>query len=108
MESVPRRISTNHIRAELRELLDLLRRTCMVRLQSPLQGQAPMLRREAESDRDIEVLECRHLPIEPLQRVRPEAVCPAQSSANMLDAQLPEPPNRIVEPVVLIVKPLAN
>src|SRR3954447_10221897 len=52
---------------------------------------AAMLRREAEGYRQVEVTERVHLAIEPIERVRPEAIGPRKTRAQMPDAQSFQP-----------------
>src|SRR3712207_3344662 len=67
------RIAPDHLCAELGEFLRHQRRTGVVR------RDAAMLRREAEGDGNVELGERLHLPIEPVQRVGPEAVRPGEA-----------------------------
>src|SRR5215207_8557985 len=69
---------------------------------------AAMLRREAKGKRYIEVLDRAHLPVEPRVRVRTKAVRPAQTGAQMPHAELAQPADRVVEPMIFEMKPLAD
>src|SRR4051812_12404545 len=91
-----------HLRAEVRELRDLLRWT---RVMCPL---AAMFGSEAEGQRDIEAFQGLHLPIEPAVCVGTIAVGPAQSGAHVFDTHLTQDLDRSVEPGVLEMKPLTN
>src|SRR3954465_7568803 len=95
-------VTPYHSRAEVRELANLLRRTRMVR------HDAARLRRETERDRHVEVVERRHLSVEPRVRIRTQAVRPAQARAQLLHAELLQPPYAVVEPVIFEMKPLAH
>src|SRR5689334_14461797 len=75
-------VAADLLRAELGESAVLSRRTRVVGTN------AFRLRCETERQRDIERLERGHLPVEPTLRVRPEAVRPAQSRADVPHAQL--------------------
>src|SRR5688572_11471406 len=66
-----------------------------------------MLRREAERDGHVEILERIHLPVEPSERIGPEAVGPGDAGAQVTDAEPPQPVHRLIEPVVLEMEPLA-
>src|SRR5438046_528844 len=54
-----RRIAGDHISAEVRKLLRIVRRARV------MGTRAEVLRGEAEGDGDVEIRECLHLPIEP-------------------------------------------
>src|SRR5579883_1362414 len=95
-----RNITARHARAEFGELRDVARRTRVMRLQPAA------LRREAEGRRDGEFLERRHLPVEPLDRSRTQAVGPTQSGAQMPDAELAQPAHGLIQAMVLEMKPL--
>src|SRR3954471_23565229 len=69
---------------------------------------AAMLGGEAEGDRDVELGERLHLPVEPVERVRAKAVRPGKSGSEMAHAKTPHPFHRCIEPVILEVKPLAQ
>src|SRR5690606_12124410 len=75
------RIALDHCGAERREPLRHQRRARVMR------GNAAMLGREAEGERDVEIGELFHLPVEPAERVGTEAVRPGKPSAQMLHAQ---------------------
>ena len=63
-------VAINHAGAEFRKLrVDLWGTRVMW-------GNAPMLRREAEGDGNVEFCQCIHLPIEPVERIVAEAVGP--------------------------------
>src|SRR5690606_21196316 len=57
---------------------------------------------------DSEGFERAHLPVEPAECVRPKTVGPAQASAEIGDAQIFHDPYRVVEPMILEMKPLAQ
>src|SRR5690606_30370027 len=95
-----RRIPLDHPRAELGEPLRLARRAGVVR------GDPQMLGCEAEGYRHVEIREGLHLPIEPLQRIGPEAVRPGETGAQVPYAEALHPRDGIVEPRVVEVKPL--
>src|SRR4051812_9744513 len=95
-------IPPRHLPTELRELLDAPRRTRMMR------RDAARLRGEAVRDRHIELVERRHLPIEPCHRVRAQTIGPAQTRAHLSHTQLPQPPHGVIEPMILEMKPLAD
>src|SRR4051812_25362613 len=66
------------------------------------------LRRKAERQRDVEILERAHLAVEPGVGVRTQAIGPTQACAQLLHTQLLEPAHTFVEPWILEVKPLAD
>ena len=78
-------ISPDHALTEFGELVIRLRRARMVR------RDAPVLRRKAEGQRNIKTLQRPHLPIEPVLRMRPEAVGPAQSGTQIPHTQPLQP-----------------
>src|SRR5437773_12280969 len=67
-----------------------------------------MLRREAEGDRYLEGFEDSHHAVEPRLGIRPEAVGPGKAGAQMPDAEPLQPQGRVIETVVLEMKPLAD
>ena len=69
---------------------------------------ALVLGSKAVRDRNVERLEGFHLPVEPIERIRPIRVGPTDSCPDVLDAEILQMPNGIVEPVVLEMKPLAD
>src|SRR5579871_77157 len=95
-------IAADHLCAEFRELLDALRRTCMVRLD------AAAFRRETECDGHVKLFESVHLPIEPFLCIRAQAVGPTEAGAEVFNAQLPQPSHSVLEPVILEMEPLAD
>src|SRR5262245_64171694 len=68
----------------------------------------PVLRREAEGDGDVERRQRLHLPVEPVERIGPEAVGPGEAGPEMLDAEPLEPAHRIGEAMILVMEPLAD
>src|SRR3954468_19052335 len=95
-------ISPHLLRTEVCKPHDITGRAGVVR------PHAFALGREAEGQRHLKGLQRAHLPIEPGLRVRPEAVSPAQSRTDVGYTQIAHPPDRIVQPVVLEVEPLAQ
>jgi hypothetical protein len=66
-----------------------------------------MLGREAEGDSDGEILQRRHLAVEPGIGVGAETVGPTEAGAQMGDAHVPHLGYRIVETMILEMEPLA-
>src|SRR6185437_12401390 len=95
-------ITARHTRAEFGEPRDLTRWARVMRLD------AAALRREAECQRDGEFLQRAHLPIEPFERARPQAVGPTQSGAQVAHAEPPQPARRILQAMILEMKPLTD
>src|SRR5215204_3517138 len=95
-------VAPHHGGAELGKFFFHLRRAGVVG------RDAPVLGREAEGDRDIEIGDRLHLPVEPVECVGAKTVGPGQARAQMLDAEPLHPGDGVVEPVVLEVKPLAD
>src|SRR3546814_16443249 len=73
-----------------------------------VRGDAAVLRGEAEGHRDVELRQRLHLAIEPGERAGTEAVGPAQAGAQMPDTQASQPSDRVVQPVILALEPLAD
>src|SRR3954463_2757931 len=96
------RVALHHRGAEFGELRRLPWRAGVV------WKNAAMLRREAEGYREVQVAERVHLAIEPIECVRPEAVRPRKTRAQMPDPQALEPANRIAQAVIFVVEPLAD
>jgi hypothetical protein len=67
-----------------------------------------MFRREAESQRHVELGQRVHLAVEPVERVGTETIGPGQASPEMPDAEAAHPVHGIVQAMVLEVKPLAQ
>ena len=67
-----------------------------------------MLRRKAKGDRHLEFLERAHLPIKPGIGIGPKAIRPTKPGAQMADAKLAEQADRVVQSMILEVKPLAD
>jgi hypothetical protein len=67
-----------------------------------------MLGREAERRRDVELVERRHLAVEPRQCIRSEAVGPAETGPDVRHTETTQPRDGIVEPMILEVEPLAD
>jgi hypothetical protein len=97
-----RSIPPYHLDAEIRELLNALRWARIVR------EHAARLWGETKRQSDLEFLEGAHLSVEPIYRLRTQAISPAQPRTQVLNAQTVQPEDRVVEPVILEVKPLAN
>src|SRR5919197_1518305 len=97
-----RGIPPYHLDAEIRELLNALRWARIVR------EHAARLWGETKRQSDLEFLEGAHLSVEPIYRLRTQAISPAQPRTQVLNAQTVQPEDRVVEPVILEVKPLAN
>src|SRR3954470_7706060 len=95
-------ISPHLLRTEVCKPHDITGRAGVVR------PHAFTLGREAERQRHLKGLQRAHLPIEPGLRVRPETVDPTQSRTDVGYTQIAHPPDRIVQPVVLEVEPLAQ
>src|SRR3954464_281085 len=95
-----RGVAFDHRDAELGELPVIPRRAGV------MLGDAAMLGREAERQCDIEIRQRFHLAIEPSQGIRPEAVSPGQAGAQMPPPQTLQPNHRLVETMVLEMKPL--
>jgi hypothetical protein len=66
------------------------------------------LRCKAERQGDIEFFERAHLAVEPCFGVGSQAVGPAEAGSQVPHAELPKPANRIVQPWVLEMEPLAD
>src|SRR3954469_12452117 len=96
------RVPADHGAAEVREFLDPLGRAGVVR------PDAARIRREAEGERGLEILERPHLTVEPLERPGSMAVRPAQSGAKAPYAEPLQPAHDVVQPGVFIVDPLAD
>src|SRR5689334_377240 len=64
------RIASDHRGAKVGELVWILRGAGVMR------AQTAMLGRKAERNRHVEVGECIHLAVEPVERIRPETVGP--------------------------------
>ena len=63
---------------------------------------------KAERQGDVEFLERAHLPVEPRFGVGSQTVCPTEAGSEVPYSELPEPANRIVEPGILEMEPLAD
>src|SRR5579883_1015073 len=96
------RIPANHTRAEIGEALRFFRRAGVMR------ANAFALRRETERERHVERLERAHLPVEPRFGVRAQPVRPAQARPQMPHAQIAQPANAVLQPVIFEMKPLAD
>jgi hypothetical protein len=66
------------------------------------------LRRETERQRDIEALERFHLTVEPCLRAIAQTVSPAQPCPNVSHTERLQPPHRIIQAMILEVKPLTD
>src|SRR5690606_7876097 len=95
-------IAADHAGAELGIFLRNERRARVMR------RHCAMLRGEAECERHVEISKRGHLPVEPLERIWAKAVGPRQAGPHMLDPEPLHPSHRIVQPVVLEMKPLAQ
>src|SRR5215218_10323583 len=98
----PGRVALHHRGAEIGELGRLARRAGVVR------KNAAMFRRKAERHGHIEIAECIHLPIEPIEGIGAETVSPREPCTQMANAETLHPTNRIIQPVIFIVEPLTN
>ena len=67
-----------------------------------------VLRSEAVRDRNVERLQRFHLPVEPVERIRPIIVGPTDARPNVLHAEILQMPNGIVEPMIFEMEPLAD
>ena len=63
---------------------------------------------EAKCQSDVEFLESAHLSIKPFHGPGAQAIGPAQTGAQIAHAQCAQPAHRLIEPVILEVKPLAD
>ena len=100
--AVPGRVAAHHRGAEVGEFLGRPRRAGVVRLEPAV------LRREAEGDGDIEVRQGLHLAVEPGERAGAETVGPGKTGAQVPHAQALHHLDRVVQPVILEVEPLAK
>src|SRR5215217_8748848 len=73
-----------------------------------MRGDPAVLGSEAERHRDVEVCECRHLAVEPGERIGAETVRPREAGAQMLDPEPLQPGDGLGQAMVLEVKPLAD
>src|SRR5579871_1905036 len=74
----------------------------MVRLESE------MRRRETQGKRNLKWLQRLHLTIKPVGSAGPERIGPAQAGAQMAHSMIFHPANRVIQPGVLEMKPLAQ
>ena len=65
-----------------------------------------MFRREAESDRHIEVLKAPHLPIEPVQRIGAETIRPGKTCPDRFPSEPLHPGAPLVKSGIFEVEPL--
>src|SRR5690606_22452068 len=97
-----RGVAAGHRGAELGELVDHARRARVV-VPDATRG-----RREAVRERHLELLERRHLPVEPRERVRPVYVRPAQARAQACHPELAQPADGGLESRIFEMKPLTD
>src|SRR5437868_9533280 len=97
-----RSVPAAHARAELGEFLVDLRRAGVMR------RNAAMFGRETERERNLEILKCLHLPIEPGECIGAETIRPGEAGAQMLDSKALQPTHRVVEAMILEMEPLAD
>src|SRR5437588_5690099 len=89
-----RSVPADHARAELGEFLVDLRRAGVMR------RNAAMFGRETERERNLEILKCLHLPIEPGECIGAETIRPGEAGAQMLDSKALQPTHRVVEAMI--------
>src|SRR4051812_41035771 len=94
------RVAFNHFGAELRKLLRLPRCARVMR------RDPAVLRRETKRQGHVKLGERVHLAVEPGARIRPTAVGPRQAGAQVTNPEALHPAHRLVETVILEVKPL--
>src|SRR5690606_28120557 len=97
---VRRSVSADHIAAKAREFVRHQRGARMMR------HEAAMLWREAEGSGYVKVRQRFHLPVEPVERIRPETVGPRKAGTNAGHTQPLHPFHGIVQPVILEMEPL--
>src|SRR5262245_3339650 len=97
---LPQRVAAGHLGAKICKFADFTRRTGVIR------PDATRIGGETVGEGYLEGLQRFHLPIEPLLRVRTQAIGPAQASPQVGYAKLSQATNRALEPMVLEMEPL--
>src|SRR5918992_3370408 len=99
---ISRCVAANHAGAKVSVVSGNARRAGMVRLNSFTFG------REAKRDRYLERFECLYHAIKPSLVVRTASVGPTQTGPHVLHSETTKPLRRLVQAVILEVKPLAD
>src|SRR5512146_1129436 len=89
-------------RSKLGKIIGIFRRACV------MGSDSKMLWREAQGQRRLKLLQRRHLPIEPRFSIRTKRVRPTDARPQIFHAEIPQPFDTKIKPVVFEVKPLAN